>query len=117
MNSDLGKSLADQVVADLLLVKNWNRAEARLLEDTLWTVQGRFEAKEKDDEHVVVPYSASADVTPQDMARWQQMTGRQRLVVAVVERDSAVSYFRMGDYDGSSDPDTSTFPVIYNQTK
>jgi hypothetical protein len=102
--ADLARALCKQVEVDLRLVKGWQET-ATVCEAGLYFVRGTFDGKTR---YAVVPHAASATLSPAEMQRWRDAIDAKRpaemqhaaekrdtLMVAVVERDGATSYFAL----------------------
>ncbi len=83
------EALCKQVELDLRLVKGWQET-ATVCERGLYFVRGAFDGKKR---YAVVPHAASATLSPAQMQQWHDATQHEPVMVAVVERDGATSYF------------------------
>jgi hypothetical protein len=91
-HEDLARALCKQVEVDLRLVKGWQET-ATVCEEGLYFVRGTFDGKTR---YAVVPHAASATLSPAQMQRWREAAAKRGAVmVAVVERDGATSYFAL----------------------
>jgi hypothetical protein len=90
---ELARALCKQVEVDLRLVKGWQET-ATVCEEGLYFVRGTFDGGKT--RYAVVPHAASATLSPAQMQRWREATAkRDTVMVAVVERDGATSYFAL----------------------
>lgn len=106
----------EQVQADLLLCKGWQRVQA-VQREGVWMVEGSFttdteQQQQEQQQHVVVVVASSELLAPATLWRWHSAAAHPAaLTVAVVDGDGAISYFAVGPC--TKEP-AATMPDAYN---